>query len=119
MTDVDYADNLALLVSTPAQTKSLQYSLEQAAWDIGLYSNTNKTEFLYFQERGAITTLTGMPLKLIDQFSYFDCNNLIDWNWYEYTLSEGMNSWEIIDHENLISLIKRDSFQAVAESVLL
>ena len=48
MTDSDYADNQALLVNTPAQPESLRRSLEQAARDIGLYMNPDKTELMCF-----------------------------------------------------------------------
>ena len=43
------ADDLTLLANTPAQTKSLLHSLQQAAGGIGLYVNANKTEFMYFK----------------------------------------------------------------------
>ena len=37
MTDRDYADDLAVLTSTPTQAKSLLHSLERRAKSIGLY----------------------------------------------------------------------------------
>ena len=40
--DTDYADDIALLVNTPAQAKSLLHSLEQAAGGIGLHVNAEK-----------------------------------------------------------------------------
>ena len=43
MTDTDYADDLVLLTNTSAQAKSQLHNLEQAARDIGVYVNTNKT----------------------------------------------------------------------------
>ena len=36
ITDVDYADDIALLADVPAQTKALLQSLERAATGIGL-----------------------------------------------------------------------------------
>ena len=68
MTDADYADHLELLSNTPVQSNSLQYSLEQAAGETGLYMNANKTEFMYFKQ-GASSTLYGKPLKFVDQFT--------------------------------------------------
>ena len=41
--DADDADDITLLVNTPAQAESLLHSPEQAAEDIVLYMNTNKT----------------------------------------------------------------------------
>ena len=41
--------DLALLTDTLAQVESLLHHLEQAAGDIGLQVNANKTEFMYFK----------------------------------------------------------------------
>ena len=41
ITDVDYADDIALLANTPTQVESLLHSLEKAAGRIGLHINTN------------------------------------------------------------------------------
>ena len=40
MTNVDYADDLALLVNTPTQAESQLHSLQQAAGGIALYMNS-------------------------------------------------------------------------------
>ena len=68
MTDADCADDLALPVNTSAQTESLLCSLKQAAGDIGLHVNANKTEFMHFKQKGAIFifSLSGKLLKLVD-----------------------------------------------------
>ena len=50
MTD---ADNLMLL--TPAQAESILNSLEQTAESIGLYMNTNKTDFICFKQEAIAT----------------------------------------------------------------
>ena len=49
ITDVDYADYLALLVNTPIQAESLLHNLEQAAGGISFYVNANKTELMCFK----------------------------------------------------------------------
>ena len=49
--DTDCADYIALLANTPTQAKSLLYSLEQAARDIGLHVNTGKTMYMFFLSR--------------------------------------------------------------------
>ena len=43
MTDVDYADDMALPANTLTRAKFQLNSLEQAAESIGLYVNANKT----------------------------------------------------------------------------
>ena len=48
ITDADYANDIALLVNAPAQAKTLLYSLEWAATDIGVHVNIHKTEYMSF-----------------------------------------------------------------------
>ena len=49
--DADYIEVcVALLANTFAQAKSLLNSLEQAAKGVGLYVNSDKTEFMYFNQ---------------------------------------------------------------------
>ena len=67
-------DDLVFLANTPAQAQSLLCSLELAARGIGLYMNSNETEFMCFSPDGAISLSNGKPLKLIDQFIYFGSN---------------------------------------------
>ena len=64
--DADYADDLAFLANTLAKAGSLLHSLEQAPRGIGLYINSDKTEFMCFKQDGAISTLIGKPLNLVD-----------------------------------------------------
>ena len=71
MTDADYADDIALLANTPIQAISRLHSLEQAAGGINLHVNANKTENMCFKREGAIFTLNGGPLKLVDKFTHF------------------------------------------------
>ena len=66
ITDVDYADDIALLADTPAQAEFLLHCLERAAGGRGLYVNAVKTEYICFNQRGDISTLNGGPLKLLD-----------------------------------------------------
>ena len=70
ITDADYADDIALQVNTPAQAKTLLHSLEQAAAGIGLHVKADKTEYLWFNQKGDIPTLNGSCLKLMDKFTY-------------------------------------------------
>ena len=71
MTDVDYTDDLALLINTPAQAESILQSLKQV---IDLYVNANKTKFICFKQEGAISTLNDKSLKLVDQFICLSSN---------------------------------------------
>ena len=68
--DADYADDIVLLANTPAQAEYLQHSLEWAVGGIGLHVNANKTEYMYFNQRGNISLLHGVSLKLVNKFPY-------------------------------------------------
>ena len=68
--DANYADDLALLVNTPAHAETLLHSLERAAAGIGLHVNADWTEYMCFNQRGDISTLKGGPLKLVDKFTF-------------------------------------------------
>ena len=70
ITDSDYADDLVLLTNTPAQAESLLHCIEQAAWGIGLYMNSDEKEFMCFNQDAAISSLNGKPLKLVDHFTF-------------------------------------------------
>ena len=74
ITDSDYADDLKLLINTPALAESLLHSLELATGGIGLYMNATKTDFICFKQVGAISTLRGKSLKLLNQFTYLGSN---------------------------------------------
>ena len=63
--DADHADYLVLFTNTPVQTKCLPHSLEQAVRGTGLYANTDKTEFMHFNQNSAISTLNDKPLKSV------------------------------------------------------
>ena len=70
ITDMDYADDIALLANTPDLSKTLLHSLERVAAGLGLHVNADKTEYMYFNQRGDISTLNGSSLKLVDKFTY-------------------------------------------------
>ena len=95
----DYADDLALLVKSPAQAESLLPSLEQAARGIGLYVNSDKAEFTCFKQDGAISTFNDKPLKLVDHFTYLGSNIASIESNVNICIEKGMNCYrQVIDH---------------------
>ena len=70
ITDTDNADHIARLVNSHTQADFLPHSLEQAAGGIGIHINTDKTEYMCFNQRGNISTRKGGPQKLVDEFTY-------------------------------------------------
>ena len=43
--------------------------MEWAPAGIGLHINADKTEYMYFNQRGDISTINGSSLKLVDKFA--------------------------------------------------
>ena len=70
ITDADYADDIAHLASTPAGAETLLHNLERAAAGIGLHVNADKTEYMCFSQKGDISTLNDISLKLVDKITY-------------------------------------------------
>ena len=117
MTDADYVDDLALLASIPAEAKSQLHSLKQVAGGIGLYVNSDKSEFMRFKQNGDISTLNDELLKLLDHFIYFS-SNVSYFSWWDKP-TKSMGRLESIWKFDLSDKIKQDFFQAVSVSVLL
>ena len=69
ITDVDYADDIALLANAPAQAETLLHRLERAAAGIGLHVNAYRMEYTCFNQTGDISTQKGSSLKLVDKFT--------------------------------------------------
>ena len=67
ITDADYADDIAILANTSNQAETLLHSLEQGAAGIGLHVNARKTEYMYSNQTGGISTIEGTSLKLVDK----------------------------------------------------
>ena len=71
-------------------------------------------QFLCFKQEGAISTLSGKPLKLVDQFTYLGNNVSSTESNVHICL------WrQIIGHMLSLWLIKHDLFQAGAVSIIL
>ena len=122
ITDTDYADDIALLANTPAQTETLLHSLDQAAAGIGLHVNAHKTEYMCFNQTGDISTLNGSSLKLVDKFTYLgssvsstetDINTQLAKAWV------AIDRLLVIWKSDLTNKMKRSFFQAAVVSILL
>ena len=70
ITDVDNADDIALLANTPAQAQTLVHSMERAVADIGLHANAHKTEYMCFNQTGDISSVNSSSLNLVDKLTY-------------------------------------------------
>ena len=122
ITDADNADDIALLANAPARAETLLHSLERAAAAIGLHVNAHKTEYMYFNQTGDITTLNGSSLKLVDKFTYLGSSvsstetNINTQLAKAWTVNDKLS---VIWKSDLTDKIKRSFFQAAVVSILL
>ena len=120
--DADYAEEIALLKNTHAQAESLLQNLERAAGGIDFHVNSDKTEYMGFNQGVGIGTLKDGPSKLVDKFTYLgnsvsstekDINTRLAKAWTAiYRL---LISWK----SDLTDKIKRRFFQTAVVSILL
>ena len=122
ITDVDYADDIVLLVNTLTQAETLLHSQKRTAAGIGFHVNADKTEYTCFNQRGDISILNGSSLKLVDKFTYLGSSissTEIDIN------TRLAKAWAVIDRlsviwkSNLTDIMKRSFYQAAVVSILL
>ena len=74
MTDADNADDLILLTNPLTQDESLLQNLEWTVGEIDFYVNENKTDYMCFKQKGAISTLRDKTLELLDLFTCLGSN---------------------------------------------
>ena len=121
ITCADYADDIAFLANTSTKVESLLYSVEQAAGDIGFHVNTNKTDYMCFNREGPISTLNGVPQKLIDNFTYLAIRVSSTESNVRLRLikvSTAIDRLSSIWKSDLSDEIKRDFFKAAVVSIL-
>ena len=120
--NTDYADDIALLATTPDKTESLLHCLERAAVGIGLHVNADKTEYTRFYQRGDISTQKGEPLKLVVKFTYLGSSVSSTDNYINRWLAK---AWTAIDWLSVIwkldltDKMKRSFYQTAVVSILL
>ncbi len=68
LTDVDYADDLAITADTVLDAEKLLHLLEDAAKEVGLYVNASKTEHINFNQEGTIKTKAGKSINAVENF---------------------------------------------------
>ena len=120
ITDVDY--DIAILANTSNQAKTLLHSLEWAAAGIGVYVNAHKMEYMCYNQMGDISTLDGIPLKLVNKFTYLGSSVESTEKDIDMRLTKAWtvtNRLSIIWKSDLTDKMKRSFFQAAFASILL
>ena len=116
--DSDDADDLALLANKPTQTKPL----EKAAGGFGPPRERTQNGINVFNQEGAISTLKGGLLKLVDKFMYFGSSvssSESDVNMRLAKAWTAINRLSIKWKADLFDKIKSDFFQAAVVTLLL
>ena len=86
------------------------------------YVNAHKTEYMYYNQTGDITTLDGTPLKLVNKFTYLGSSVSSTEKDIDTRLTK---AWTAIDRLSIIwksdrtDKMKRSFFQAAVVSILL
>ena len=123
ITDTGYADDLCLLSNTLEQAQEFLSRVEDAASEVGLIMNENKTEYMKFNQMGdALTAKSDRVIKEVEDFQYLgswvqtsekDLSVRIGKAWF------ASNKLEKIWKSKLNRKLKIQFFRATVESVLL
>ena len=72
ITDIDYADDIAILTNSMLDANTLLYKIEDTAKDIGLHINSDKNEYMCLNHEKQIIMkrLSGHYIKSVDEFKY-------------------------------------------------
>ena len=71
LTDLDFADDLALIAESISNTELLLHSLEEACSAVGLICNESKTEFISTSSnQDSLKASSGRDLKRVEDFKY-------------------------------------------------
>ena len=104
------------------QDNMIMHSLERAAEGIGLHANAHRTEYMYYNQTGDISTRDRTSLKLEDKFTYLGKSVSSTEKDIDRRQTKG---WTAIDRLSIIwksdltDKMKRSYFQAAVVSILL
>ena len=122
MTDIDYADDLALLADDIYKAENLLHHIEKATSQIGLYINVKKTEYVSINQSGKIQALNGSDIKEVQDFVYLGSHIQSTEKDIDIRIAKGwaaLSKLSSIWKSNLPDDLKRDLFRSVVETVLL
>ena len=125
VTDLDYADDIALLSDTIEKAQNLLHDLETAAEAVGLHVNVLKTEYMIININDPdpdIKSLDGSSLNQVSDFKYL--GSYIADSKKDFQTRKGMawsacNKLQKIWNSKIPSSLKLKFFRACVEPVLL
>ncbi len=124
ITDLDFADDIALVSDTVLKAQELLERVESAALRVGLHMNAKKTKCMVFnqQQEVALKTSTGTTLEVVENFKYLGSwmqSSMQDINTRKAQAWHASNKLTKIWKSNLPRATKVNIFQATVESILL
>ena len=124
LTDLDFADDIALLSNTLQQAQTLLSRVESAAASVGLLMNATKTKFMAYNTDMNITLSAsdGSLLDKVGDFQYL--GSWVDDSEKDFKIRKALawkacNKMSTIWKSNLSMSIKVKFFRAAVESILL
>lgn len=124
LTDLDFADDIALLSDTLSQAQDLLTRVESAAATVGLKMNVSKTKFMAYNtnERPTLCTNEGSHLDQVKDFQYL--GSWVDESEKDFKIRKALawkacNKMRTLWKSNLPVSIKIRFFRAAVESILL
>ena len=120
ISDIDYADDLALTSDTIEEATQILHHLEVAAKEIGLRINAKKTEFISFNQAGQIKSLDGSNIKSVEDFTYLgSCiiSSDSDIQGRKAKAWAALNKMDKIWKSSLPKYLKQRFFSTVVESI--
>ena len=125
LTDLDYADDIALTTALLKNAQELLLAVEDASAKFGLQLNSKKTEYMTFNEahdHAPIKTREGAELKEVTDFKYlgsYVCDSRKDFLTRKALAWSACNKLHLIWESNISLSIKLSLFRACVESILL
>ena len=122
ITDIDYADDIAVTIDTIKDAEKMLHQIEEAAEYIGLKINSDKTEYMSLNAKSDnMISRNGNFIKNVDNFKYLGSYIANTENYINTRIAKAwaaLNSMNILWKSNLSENLKRSFFRAVVESVL-
>jgi hypothetical protein len=122
ITDLDFADDLAIPSDTVANAESLLHAVKEAAAHVGLYYNSSKTEYTSSSLEPIITTLSENTIKLVPDFQYLVLHIMYsekDFHIRKTLAWSACNKLEKIWKSGLTKQLKVNLFRATVEPIIL
>jgi hypothetical protein len=124
VTDLDFADDIAIISDTSTQARELLERVESAALRVGLHINAKKTKCMVYnhQDKIDVRTKDGTSLEVVEDFKYLGAwmqSSEKDIKTRKAQAWQACNKLNKIWKSNLSRVLKIKLFLATVESVLL